>query len=163
MQVSVQTSSTAITAFARLMRAHALMRRELQNQVLTPYGLTLNDFEALLHLSNEEDHRLRRIDLAERLTLSPSGVTRLLDGLQAAGLVAKAACASDARVTYAVLTDDGVAMLEELRAAHVELLRSLFRDNLDEDEVEQLADLLGRLPGVEQGLCAADAEVVGPA
>ena len=139
------------------MRAHALLRRELQAEVLAPHGLTINDFEALLHLSREEGFRLRRVDLAERLTLTPSGVTRLLDGLQAAGLVDKANCASDARVTYAVLTDDGVEMLERLRAEHVELLRSLFRDSLDEAEVAQLAELLGRLPGVEEGLCAADA------
>ncbi len=155
-QASFQTSSPEITAFARLMRAQALLRRELQTEVLSPHGLTINDFECILHLSREEGLRLRRIDLAERLTLSPSGVTRLLDGLQAAGLVEKALCSSDARVTYAVLTDAGVAMLEELRADHVELLRSLFRDSLGDDEIAQLSELLGRLPGVEEGLCAAD-------
>ena|SRR5688572_19379358 len=138
------------------MRAHALLRRELQTEVLAPQGLTINDFEALLHLSREEGRRLRRVDLAQRLTLTPSGVTRLLDGLQAAGLVKKAECSADARVTYAVLTDQGAALLDELRADHTELLRSLFRDSLDEDEVAQLAELLGRLPGVEDGFCAAD-------
>jgi DNA-binding MarR family transcriptional regulator len=156
MQASLETSSQAITAFARLMRAHALLRRELETEVLTPHGLTVNDLEALLHLSREEGHRLRRIDLAERLTLSPSGVTRLLDGLQAAGLVTKAACSSDARVTYAVLTERGAETLEELRTAHVELLLSLFNGSLDEDEIAQLAELLGRLPGVEEALCATD-------
>jgi DNA-binding MarR family transcriptional regulator len=138
------------------MRAQALLRRELQSEVLAPHGLTINDFECLLHLSREDGFRLRRIDLAERLTLSPSGVTRLLDGLQAAGLVEKAHCASDARVTYAVLTEAGVAMVEELRADHVEQVRSIFRESLNEREVEQLAELLGRLPGVEEGLCAAE-------
>ncbi|MBA2383986.1 MAG: winged helix-turn-helix transcriptional regulator [Actinobacteria bacterium] len=157
-QASAEISSPAITAFARLMRAHALLRRELQSEVLSPQGLTINDFEALLHLSREEGFRLRRVDLAQRLTLSPSGVTRLLDGLQEAGLVEKAECSTDARVTYAVLTATGVAMLERLRADHVELLRSLFSDSLDEEEVAQLAELLGRLPGVEEGLCAADAD-----
>ena len=139
------------------MRAHALLRRELQSEVLAPHGLTINDFEALLHLSREDGHRLRRVDLADRLTLTASGVTRLLDGLHAAGLVRKAACSADARVTYAVLTDEGAELLEELRTEHVEVLRSLFRDSLDEEEVAQLAELLGRLPGVEDGLCAADA------
>jgi DNA-binding MarR family transcriptional regulator len=138
------------------MRAHALFRRELQSEVLSPHGLTINDFECLFHLSREDGYRLRRIDLAERLTLSPSGVTRLLDGLEDAGLVEKAQCSSDARVTYAVLTEPGAALLEELRADHRELLRSLFSDSLDEDEVAQLSELLGRLPGVEEGLCAAE-------
>ena len=81
-QASSETSSHEITAFARLMRAQALLRRELQSEVLAPHGLTINDFECLLHLSREEGFRLRRVDLAERLTLTPSGVTRLLDGLE---------------------------------------------------------------------------------
>ena len=157
-QASPETSSAAITAFARLMRAHALFRRELQSEVLSPHGLTINDFECLLHLSREEGFRLRRVDLAQRLTLTPSGVTRLLDGLEDGGLVEKAQCSSDARVTYAVLTDAGAAMLEELRADHVDRLQSLFSDSLDEDEVTQLAELLGRLPGVEEGLCAAEGD-----
>ena len=151
-----ETSSHEITAFARLMRAQALLRRELQSEVLAPHGLTINDFECLVHLSREDGFRLRRVDLAERLTLSPSGVTRLLDGLEEAGLVEKAQCSSDARVTYAVLTDTGVGVLEELRAHHVEQIRSIFRESLDEGEVERLAELLGRLPGVEEGLCAAE-------
>ena len=138
------------------MRAQALLRRELQSEVLAPHGLTINDFECLVQLSREDGFRLRRVDLAERLTLSASGVTRLLDGLEAAGLVQKAQCSSDARVTYAVLTEPGVATVEELRADHVEQIRSIFRDSLDDDEVAQLAELLGRLPGVEEGLCAAE-------
>ena len=100
-----------IAAFARLMRAYGVLRRELEAGVLQPRGLTINDFEALLHLFQAEDRRLRRIDLAERLMLSPSGVTRLLDGLQAAGLVANVHCESDARVTWAKLTDDGLQTL----------------------------------------------------
>src|SRR5215212_3543650 len=136
------------------MRAQALLRRELQSEVLAPHGFTINDFECLVHLSREDGFRLRRVDLAERLTLSASGVTRLLDGLEAAGLVEKATCSSDARVTYAVLTDAGVTVVEALRADHRDQIRSIFRDSLDEDEVARLAELLGKLPGVEEGLCA---------
>jgi DNA-binding MarR family transcriptional regulator len=140
-------------AFARVMRAHSVLRRTLESEVLQPRGLTLNDFEALMHLAEAEEGRLRRIDLAERLMLSPSGVTRLLDGLQAAGLIANVQCDSDARVTWARLTDDGVRTLESLGAAHAEAVRSLFGATLDEDEVAQLSDLLGRLPGVGEGSC----------
>ena len=135
------------------MRSYALLRRALEAEVLSPHGLTFNDFEAIVRLSREDGMRLRRVDLAERLTLSASGVTRLLDGLQSAGFVEKAACDSDARVTYAVLTEAGVAMLQELRAEHAAVLESLFRESLDETEVEQLAELLGRLPGVVETLC----------
>ncbi len=83
-----------------------MLQRELA-EVLRPRGLTLNDFEALYHLSRAEDNRLRRIDLAELLMLSPSGVTRLLDGLVETGLIENVHCASDARVTWARLTPTG--------------------------------------------------------
>ena len=96
-----------LLAFARLMRAQTILRRELENEVLTPRGLTFNDFEALLHLGRADDNRLRRIDLAELLLLSPSGVTRLLDGLVEAGLIENVSCSDDARVTWAKLTDEG--------------------------------------------------------
>lgn len=143
-----------LDAFARLMRAHTVLRRELEAEVLRPRGLTINDFEALLHLSKADDHRLRRVDLVERLMLTPSGVTRLLDGLQDAGLVENVQCDDDARVTWARLTQDGIETIECVGVSHANRLRSLFRDTLSEDEVAQLSELLGRLPGVGAGSCA---------
>ena len=142
-----------LVAFARLMRAHTVLRRELEAEVLRPRGLTINDFEALLHLSKAYDNRLRRVDLVERLMLTPSGVTRLLDGLQEVGLVENLQCEDDARVTWARLTQDGVETVDCVGASHTKRLRSLFRDTLSEDEVEQLAELLGKLPGVGAGSC----------
>jgi DNA-binding MarR family transcriptional regulator len=140
-------------AFARVMRAYGVLRRALEAEVLQPRGLTINDFEALMHLATAEEGRLRRIDLAERLMLSPSGVTRLLDGLQAAGLVANVHCESDARVTWAKLTDDGLQTLECVGAEHSQALNSLFADVLDADELAQLSELLARLPGVADANC----------
>ena len=67
------------------MRAHSVLRRELEAEVLSPRGLTINDFETLFHLYRAEDKRLRRVDLVGLLMLTPSGVTRLLDGLQEGG------------------------------------------------------------------------------
>jgi DNA-binding MarR family transcriptional regulator len=143
-----------LDAFARLMRAHSILRRELDTEVLRPRGLTINDFEALMHLSRAAEHRLRRVDLVERLMLTPSGVTRLLEGLQEAGLVENVQCDSDARVTWARLTEEGLEILECVGVTHAERLRGLFRDTLSEDEVERLSELLGKLPGVDAGSCA---------
>jgi DNA-binding MarR family transcriptional regulator len=143
-----------LLAFARLMRAQTIMRRELENEVLTPRGLTFNDFEALLHLGRADDNRLRRVDLAELLLLSPSGVTRLLDGLVEAGLIENVSCADDARVTWAKLTDEGVGTLDCVGADHTRVMRSLFQGSLAEDDVAQLSELLGRLPGVGEGSCS---------
>ncbi len=131
-----------------------MLRRELETEALTPRGLTINDFEALLHLSKADEGCLRRIDLAERLMLTPSGVTRLLDGLEAAGLTENRPCDHDARVTWAQLTPAGAETLECVGVNHAERLRSLFRETLTEDEVAQLSELLGRLPGVGPGSCA---------
>ena len=154
--LSTQTFEEAIelSAFARLMRAHTVLRRELEAEVLTPRALTFNDFEALLHLSKASENRLRRVDLVRLLMLTPSGVTRLLDGLQEAGLVENLQCPDDARVTWARLTQEGIETVQCVGASHTERMRELFRGALTEDEVTQLSELLGRLPGVGTGSCA---------
>ena len=136
-------------AWVALLRAHAATTRELSALLVAEHGLTINDYEALLHLSRAEDGRMRRVDLAERLLLTASGVTRLLDGLEAAGLVERAACASDRRVTYAVLTDAGLAKLREAADSHVAAVQALFDERYTEDELGQLGRLLARLPGAE--------------
>jgi len=89
---------------------------------------------------------MRRIDLARALGLTASGVTRLLDGLERAGLVEKRTCSEDARVTYAVLTDAGTQRLESASCSHVGSVRALFEERYTEEEIETLAELLGRLP-----------------
>jgi DNA-binding MarR family transcriptional regulator len=147
--LSEQTSSQAITTWVRLLRAHASATRELSAKLLAEHGLTINDYEALLHLSRADKGALRRVDLAAELVLTPSGVTRLLDGLEQAGLVCKGTCESDARVTYAVLTDAGRAKLEQASCSHVAAVSQLFGERFDDDELESLASLLGRLPGAD--------------
>jgi DNA-binding MarR family transcriptional regulator len=69
--------------------------------------LTLNDFECLLVLSRAEDSRMKRVELARRLILTPSGITRLLEGLEQEGLVRRTTCPTDLRVAYAELTPEG--------------------------------------------------------
>ena len=149
----MSTQVVEIAAFARLMRAHTVLRRELESEVLSPRGLTINDFEALHHLARSDDNRLRRVDLVELLMLTPSGVTRLLDGLQESGLVENVQCDDDARVTWAKLTQDGIETVQCVGASHAKRLQSLFGDALSQDEVAQLSELLGRLPGVDSGSC----------
>jgi DNA-binding MarR family transcriptional regulator len=115
-------------------------------QLVADHGLTINDYEALLHLARAEERRMRRVDLAERLLLTASGVTRLLDGLEQAGYVDRDSCASDRRVTYAVLTDAGLAKLREASKSHVADIRSFFETRFSEEELDQLVGLLDRLP-----------------
>jgi len=141
-------SQPAISAWVRLLRAHASTTRTFNAELLTEHGLTINDYEALLHLSRADDGRMRRVDLAENLLLTASGVTRLLDGLESHGLVERAACASDRRVVYAVITTEGMERLRAASDSHVASIRALFEERLSKDELRQLGELLGRLPGV---------------
>jgi DNA-binding MarR family transcriptional regulator len=145
------TQELALTAWVRLLRTHAALKREFNAKLQAEHGLTVNDYEALLLLSHEPDQRLKRVVLADRLQLTPSGVTRLLDGLEASGHVEKASCDSDARITYAVLTDSGRQKLERASCSHVAGVRELFGERLDDDELRQLGELLSRLPGGSTG------------
>ena len=150
--------ASALDAWVRLLRGHAAAIRAINAQLVAEHGLTINDYEALLYLARAEGHRMRRVDLAERLILTASGVTRLLDGLEQTGLVDRAACASDRRVTYAVLTEAGQAKLKETSKSHVADIRAFFEARFSPEELEQLAALLGRLPGVAEAIgedCAA--------
>ena len=133
----------------RLLRGHAVTRRSLDADLQRSHGLTVNDYEALLLLARAENNHLRRVDLAEGLQLTASGVTRLLDGLDSQGLVEKATCSRDARVTYAVLTEAGRVRLEEAAASHVGAIRQVFEDRFTDAELATLAQLLGRLPGAD--------------
>lgn len=147
--------ASALEAWVRLLRGHASATRELSAQLEADHGLTINDYEALLHLAGADDGRMRRVDLAEQLLLTASGVTRLLEGLERAGLVERASCASDRRVTYAVLTADGRAKLQEASESHIAGVHAFFEERFTSEELLQLASLLERLPEAA-GASAAD-------
>jgi DNA-binding MarR family transcriptional regulator len=143
------TQASAQTIFARLLHAHGSLMRSVESRLLAEHGLSANDFETLLHLSHAENGSLRRIDLAERLRLTPSGVTRLLDGLESSGLTDRQDCASDARVTYAVITDAGRDALAAAARTHAAVCEELIGAHLSPAQLDDLAALLGRLPGVD--------------
>jgi DNA-binding MarR family transcriptional regulator len=133
------------------LRSHAALTRELNAELVAEHGLTLNDYEVLLHLSRAEEQAMRRVDLAQQVLLTASGITRLLDGLERAGWVQKLACPSDARVTYAQLTDAGHEKLREAAPDHVEGVRRVFAARFSDEELEVLASLLGRLGAGDDG------------
>ena len=146
-----QAIEPAVRAWTRLLRASASTTRLLSADLQEAHGLTINDFEALLVLSHAEDGRLKRVVLARNLMLTPSGITRLLRGLEDAGLVERAACASDLRVTYAQLTDAGREKLEAASSAHIASIRALFEQHFTAEELDTVAGILGKLPGVTDG------------
>jgi DNA-binding MarR family transcriptional regulator len=145
-QVVTPAHDLTETAWLRFLRAHAAITRELSSRLEALHELTLSDFDVLVQLYYAEGRRMRRIDIARSVLLTASGITRLLDGLESCGLVAKERCASDARVTYAVLTEAGVRKIEEARESHNADIEELFGSRFAPEEREQLTELLGRLP-----------------
>jgi len=135
-----------VQAWAKLLRAHAALTRRFSADLQATHGLTLNAYEVLLHLAHAPERRMRRVDLAGSVLLTASGITRLLDGLERAGYVDRAADENDARVTYAVLTDEGYEKLRDAAPTHVGGIRELFGHRFSRDELETLAKLLDRLP-----------------
>lgn len=142
-------TSPEIQAFVRLVRASVAVTRELSSQLSADHGLSINAYEALLTLARAPDSRMRRVDLANSLLLTASGVTRLLDGLERDGFVAREQCETDRRVSYASLTKAGRDKLREADRTHTRQIRELMGEHFEDGELTQLADLLARLPGVD--------------
>ena len=135
-----------LESWVSFLRAHAAITRELNADLQNAHGLTLSDYEVLFHLCRAEDGMMRRVDLAQSVVLTASGITRLLEGLERGGFVEKAACASDARVSYAKVTTAGRRKLAEATETHLTGVDELFTGRFSASELERLAELLSRLP-----------------
>ena len=134
-----------LEACINFLRPHAAVTRQYNAELLATHGLTINDFDVLAQLARAPERALKRVELAERVLLTPSGITRLLEGLERHGYVERAKCASDARVTYALLTDAGFAKLREASETHLEGIRSHFAERFSGEELDALGELLTRL------------------
>lgn len=157
MSTQLFRTGTEMRAWVGLLRAHSAVTRELSAELVALHGLTLNDYEVLLFLARAPQRRLRRVDLANSVLLTASGITRLLEGLERAGFVTRESCDVDARVVYARMTDAGYEKLREASTTHVAGIKRVFRKRFSEAELGTLASLLARLPGAE-----GDAECSAP-
>jgi DNA-binding MarR family transcriptional regulator len=111
--------------FLGIRRAVALWESRADTELGAVHGLGLSDFAALHHLAEAPGGRLRRVDLARRLALSPSGVTRLLGPLERRGIVDREESGHDARATYAVLTRSGKALMKDATATVTAIAESV--------------------------------------
>lgn len=131
----------------RLTRAYATLTRRLDNALSNVHGLSFGDFMILYHLDRAPGSRLRRIDLAERLGLTASGVTRTLIPLEKLGLVGRQPDPRDARVGYALLTDAGQQLLRYALVS-VQPIAQELTQTMSADQVDALSALLGQLAGI---------------
>src|SRR5689334_13998145 len=125
-------------AWRGLVETYAELQAALEADLVQGFGIDGGDYGVLVNLSEAPDQRLRMCDLAVRLHLSPSGLTRRLDGLVKAGYVARQPSEQDRRVTLAVLTDTGRATLEAAAPVHVAGVRANFVNHLSRTQLRQL-------------------------
>jgi DNA-binding MarR family transcriptional regulator len=145
----------ALEAWRSFLQSHAAIVRELDADLASGHGLTTRDYEVLLYLAQADERRLPMSALAERTMLTRSGITRLVDGLVAAGLIKRVACPNDARISYAQLTGSGQEKLLGAGCSHVASINRLFVERFSCEELATLAELLGRLPGAHpEGACS---------
>ncbi len=132
-------------AWRALIRVTSGVMATLDGELRIEHGLSLGEYEVLVLLSEAPDHSLRMTDLAGHLHLSPSGITRRIDGLVRRGLVERKRCPSDRRGSNGVLTAEGWRVLEAAAPTHVRGVRAHFVDQLS---ARQLANLEAALLSV---------------
>lgn len=138
-------SDWRVGVWRAFLRAHASTLRDLERELVTETGMPLGWYDVLLQLAEAPEHRLRMAELADRVLLSRSGLTRLIDRLQAEGLVRREPSLDDARGTFTVLTDEGMKRLRAAAPVHLAGIHEHWLVHFSDDELRQLSALLGRV------------------
>jgi DNA-binding MarR family transcriptional regulator len=134
-----------LAAWSAFLRAHARVVRELEHELQAEQRLALTDYDVLVQLANAPDRRLRMSDLADRLLLSRSGATRLVDRLVSQGLLERVMCDIDRRGQWASLTDAGYERLRQASPTHLRGVAEHFLDRLTAEELAALERVFTRL------------------
>lgn len=145
-----------LRAWRGLLRAHAALTKALDAELEAAHGLPLTSYEVLLHLADAEGERMRMSDLADRVVLSRSGLTRLADRLERDGLIARESCPSDARGAFARLTPFGREQLDAARRTHLDGVRRRFLAHLSADEQQLLGAFWDRVLAAHGVSCPAE-------
>lgn len=144
-----------LAAWRGLLRVHSALSKSLDSELEAAHGLPLSSYEVLIFLRDSPERKMRMADLADRVLLSRSGMTRLVDRLARDGLLAREQCPNDARGCFAVLTPEGQAFLDEARPTHLAGVRERFLRHFSEAELEGLAECWERVvPGSTTTPCA---------
>lgn len=131
-------------AWLALLRTHARLWDQLEAQMRRDHGLTIARYDVLTQLDSVGG-RLRLSELASSVVLSPSGLSKLLDRMEASELIRREPDPRDARSTFAAITRRGRALVKKARRSHHELLQQRFGDALDDGDVADLTRVMGRI------------------
>jgi DNA-binding MarR family transcriptional regulator len=144
-----------LTAWRAFLAAHARLIRRLDEELRMEHGLSLAEYETLLQIASSPGRRLRMHELAERVVLSRSGTTRLIDRLESDGLVERISCTSDARGAEAVVTRPGLERLRQASGTHLRGIDSYFLGVIDPGDLaaveRSLGDVASRVAGCQPG------------
>jgi DNA-binding MarR family transcriptional regulator len=152
----IRAADWRVAAWRAFLRAHASVLRKLERDLVEATGMPLGWYDVLLQLAEAPERRLRMADLADRVLLSRSGLTRLVDRLQAEGLVTREPYPGDARGLYTVLTPTGMQRLREAAPIHLAGVQAYWLSKFSDRELHDLHMLLGRLaPEALPGTAAA--------
>jgi DNA-binding MarR family transcriptional regulator len=159
-QPATALTEQELTAWRGMLEAHARVTQQLDAQMQREHGLAVSAYEVLMFLADAPDHRLRMSEIAQRVLLSRSGCTRLVDRLVALGYVTRHAASGDGRGLYAELTESGLDKLRAARVTHHEGVRRFFLDRLTATDEIVLGDIWERFHGRrDAGAGPAAAEV----
>jgi DNA-binding MarR family transcriptional regulator len=147
-------------AWRGLVEVFADVRAVLDAELVATQALSEGDYGVLVQLSEAKARRLRMCDLAARLHLSPSGLTRRLDGLVERGFVSREPSPDDRRAIYAVLTGEGMQALERAAPGHVRSVRREFFDHLSPEQVCQLAEAMTAVRQGRETCCGVEPQPV---
>ena len=145
MTTAQRLTENELGAWRSFLRAHAQITRKLEAELVAEHDLPLPSYDVLLQLAESPGRRLRMTELADRVLLSRSGLTRLVDRLEREGLVERASCPNDARGTHAVLTDAGLGRLRRAAPTHLRGVAEHVTSRLDADELVELKRLMLKL------------------
>jgi DNA-binding MarR family transcriptional regulator len=138
---------TELRAWQALLHAHHEVTSRLEEELKTEFGLSMADYDVLLRLARAGDVGLRMTQLAERVLMSPSGLTRVIDRLVSKGLVRRERMKDDARAMLVRLTERGRKRLRRAAATHLRGIRQHFTGRLKDWQLRQVAAALEVLTG----------------
>lgn len=144
---TTKLTETELRAWQALLHTHHDVTDRLDADLREQHGLTFSEYDVLLRLARAPDRSLRMSDLAERVLLSPSGLTRLVDRLVDDGLVTRDISQEDARVTLARLTGRGRERLRRAARTHLQGIRQHFTGRLSETQLRNVASALETISG----------------
>jgi DNA-binding MarR family transcriptional regulator len=160
--MATRNSETGLTAWLALVEAHAAAVESVEADLVRDAGLPLSWHEVLARLARADDGAMRMQELARQVLLSKSGLTRLADRMEKAGLIERSACASDRRGTNAVITDKGRKALADATPSFLAAVDRHFAGHLDDGEIRAVAASLRKVTHAHGAGQCEPADVIEP-